>query len=104
MSLLAYQPDLVSRPRPQPNQVDEWRVESLDYGLRRRMSCRLTLGCGHQIPLAVGYPVECDAERYADAEARRKLTDAVKEHVDTHDCVAYVRQRAIAAVTARLKE
>lgn len=104
MSLLAYQPDLVFRPRPLPNQVDERRVESLDYGRSRRMSCRLTLGCGHQIQLAVGYPGECDAERRADDEARRKLTAAVKEQADTHDCVAYTRQRAIAAVTARLKE
>lgn len=105
MSLLAYQSDRVFRPRPRPNQVDEWRVTALDWARTCQMSCRLTLGCGHQTPLAVSYPAGTTmAEQLAaDVVARGKLNAAIKEHVDTHDCAAYIRLQAIAAVTARLK-
>lgn len=103
MSPQEFAPLAVTRPRLQPNQVDEWTTTSLDYGLKRQMSCRLTLCCGHQIPLAVNYPVECDAERYADTEARRKLNVAITQHVVAHDCATYVRIQTLARITRRLK-
>lgn len=103
MSLLELVPLVAAELGLQSNQIDEWelRAVSNEYGHMRAMSCRLTLCCGHQIPLAVRYSASLSSvQREADIGARRKLIKAIFSHTADHDCAAY----ALARVTARLKQ